>query len=142
MLFTTHLASGALLARLLRRPALVAPAGLASHVALDLVPHWGTSDGRTFLRVARVDGLAALALGAGILLRARAPERVPLALGMAGACLIDLDKPFRHFFGASPFPARLDDFHARIQEGREAPHRWWTDALTGAACLAVLARSG
>ena len=140
MFFTTHVASGAVLARLLRRPVLVAPVALASHLALDLVPHWGTSDEEAFLRVARVDGLAALALGAGLLLRAPGAQRLPLALGMAGAGLIDLDKPCRHFFGASPFPGRLDDFHAGIQQGREAPHRWWTDALTTAACLAVLVR--
>jgi hypothetical protein len=30
-----------------------------------------------------------------------------------------MDKPGRHFFGRSPFPAQLDRFHGRIQNQSE-----------------------
>lgn len=140
MLFSTHIVAGAVLGGLLRRPALVAPVAVASHLAMDLVPHWGNPDEAAFLRAARVDGLAALALGVGLLLRAPGPRRVAVLTGMAGAGLLDLDKPGRHFFGISPFPRAVDDFHARIQEGVEAPERVWVDLLSALALGAVFLR--
>ncbi len=45
--------------------------------------------------------------------------RPAVAAGIAGACLIDMDKPGRHFVGRSPFPAAVDRFHGRIQNERE-----------------------
>jgi len=40
---------------------------------------------------------------------------------MAGAALPDLDKPSVVFFGRSPFPRVVDQFHKLIQD--EASHR-------------------
>jgi len=45
--------------------------------------------------------------------------RPAVAAGIAGACLVDMDKPGRHFVGRSPFPAAVDRFHGRIQNQRE-----------------------
>ena len=51
---------------------------------------------------------------------------------MAAACVIDLEKPSRHFFGRSPFPPAFDRFHDRIQTG------WVMEALAGAALAGIL----
>ena len=57
--------------------------------------------------------------GRGLGPRAPGPARGPggrwAAAGTPGACLIDMDKPGRHFFGRSPFPAAVDRFHDWIQ---------------------------
>lgn len=145
MLFTAHVLTGALLGRVLHHVdapvALGLPLGVASHLGMDVVPHWGTKDEATFLRVARVDGSVAL-VAAGLALAAAPPRaRAAVAVGIAGAGLIDLDKPCRHFFGSSPFPRRVDAFHERIQEGVEAPRRWPVDVLTATAVALLLARS-
>ena len=41
MLLTNHVLSGALIGALTRRPLPAFAAGVASHFALDAVPHWG-----------------------------------------------------------------------------------------------------
>jgi hypothetical protein len=67
---------------------------------------------------------------------ATAPRDTRLAAlaGIAGASLMDMDKPGRHFIGRSPFPPAVDRFHRRIQH--ESPRRHWVEAL-GAATLAA-----
>jgi hypothetical protein len=89
------------------------------------------------LRVAVADGLLGLAL-IGLLARST-PRRDLLAVlaGVTGACLPDLDKPGRLFFGRSPFPRRLDAVHGAVQ--REAAHRLPGDAAIalGAGVLVV-----
>jgi hypothetical protein len=146
VLITTHVASGALLGRVLRRPLPALLVGVASHAALDALPHWGR--GRTSsrsgidefsLRIAVVDGLAGLGL---IALVARATSRPHLAAvlaGVTGACAPDLDKPSKLVFGRSPFPAVVDAWHGAIQ--REQPHRLVQEVATslGAAALVVTA---
>jgi hypothetical protein len=122
MLVTNHVLSGALIGAVARRPAGAFALGVASHFALDAVPHWGEwSGGRShFLRVAVADGLTGLAV-IGVLAAAAPPERrVAVLAGMAGAALPDIDKPWRLWFGRSPFPHAVDRFHSAIQ--REAPH--------------------
>ena len=61
--------------------------------------------------------------------------RVAVLAGMAGAALPDLQKPSVAFFGRSPFPRCVDEFHGRIQ--REAPHRLPHEAAAGVMLLAV-----
>ena len=95
--------------------------GLASHLGMDMVPALGRRGprlgrlrrGRPGRRHHRPGGVR----------RARWPPRPgdarpAVAAGIAGACLIDMDKPGRHFFGRSPFPAAVDRFHGRIQNER------------------------
>ena len=138
MLFTNHLLAGAEIGRLGSSPAVAFGAGIASHVAMDVVPHWGRWSPDELVRVGRVDGLTALALAAAALASAAPARRPAVAAAMAGAGVLDLDKPFRHFFGFSPFPASVDALHARIQVG-ERRSRWWIElaALAGFGLVAA-----
>jgi hypothetical protein len=141
MLVTNHVAAGAAIGALLhRRPALAFAAGVASHVAMDCLPHWGLPRGpeshERFLEVAKRDGLAGLAAIAVLSGPARGLRPGVLA-GIAGATLLDIDKPARHFFDRNPVPAPIQDFHERIQ--REAPHRMRAELAVAAGLLGLSA---
>jgi hypothetical protein len=132
---TNHALAGAAIGALVRRPVPAFVAGVASHVLMDMAPHFGglDVDGPEFLRAARADGTVGLGVTAAVVAVAPPAVRRSALAGLAGACLIDLDKPGRHFFGRSPFPATVDRFHARIQN--EVPHGRWTEAATAAALV-------
>jgi hypothetical protein len=118
---TNHTLAGAAIGLVTRRPVAAFATGLASHVAMDIVLHWGDDlDWDDFIRVARVDGTIGLSVGAVVLAVVPARARTAVAAGIAGACLIDMDKPGRHFAGRSPFPAAVDRFHGRLQNERPA----------------------
>jgi hypothetical protein len=141
MLVTNHVLAGAAIGAVLhRRPALAFAAGVASHVAMDCVPHWGLPRGpeshQRFLEVARRDGLAGLAAIAVLSGPARGLRPGVLA-GITGATLLDVDKPARHFFDRNPVPAVIQDFHERIQ--REAPHRMRSELAVAAGLLGLSA---
>ncbi|GGF47766.1 hypothetical protein GCM10011519_22280 [Marmoricola endophyticus] len=141
MLITNHVLSGALVGAASPGPASALGAGVASHFALDSVPHWGEGVIEDFMHVAVTDGLVGLAAIAVVAARTPRRHRLRVLAGITGACLPDLDKPGRVFFGRSPFPAAVDAFHVRIQ--RESSRRMPQEvlvALTQAAVLAVLAR--
>ena len=153
MLITNHVLSGALVGRLARRPGRALAWGLASHVALDLTPHWGYSVAghrpaepgeplpREAMPMAYADGLVGLAAVAATAVWAWQGRRtLPVLAGVVGACLLDLDKPSVHFFGASPYPWLVDSLHARMQVGREAPHRLPQEAATAVVLAAVASR--
>jgi hypothetical protein len=57
---------------------------------------------------------------------------------MAGAGLVDMDKPCQYFFGFNPFPAWFRRVHDAVQ--REAPSRLPHEVIA-ATGLAVLAWS-
>jgi hypothetical protein len=80
-----------------------------------------------------VAGLAGIAVLTG---PARGIRSGVLA-GIAGATLLDVDKPARHFFDRNPVPAPVQDFHERIQ--REAPHRMRAELLIAAGLLGLSA---
>ena len=143
VLLTNHVLSGALIGALARHPVPAFAAGVASHFVLDAVPHWGNWGSiRRFLQVAVPDGL--ISLGAMGTIAALAPaERRPAVLaGMIGAALPDIDKPAKLWFGRSPWPRAVDQFHRRIQP--EASGRAHIELLAaaafGAAALAALRR--
>lgn len=141
MLVTNHVLAGALIGAVTRRPALAVGLGVLSHLAMDVIPHWGLPHGRgmddpAFLRVAYRDGLSGLA-AMGLVFGLARGRRLPVLAGMAGAALLDVDKPSRHFFGGSPFPARVDRFHGEIQVGREHAHKMGQEVAV-AAGLGVL----
>jgi hypothetical protein len=116
---TNHALAGAAIGLATRRPAAAFLTGVASHVAMDMVLHWGDDIGwDQFVRVAKVDGTVGLGVCAALLVAAPTGARRALVAGVAGACLIDMDKPGMHFAGRSPFPAVVDRFHGRIQNQR------------------------
>lgn len=116
--------------------------GFVSHFGLDAVPHFGVDD-EHLMKVAVPDGLVGLATIATIA-RATPPRRLlPVLAGIFGACLPDLDKPARVFFGRSPFPRWFDRAHAGIQD--EAVHRFDVELVAAAGfalALTVLLRRG
>jgi hypothetical protein len=92
---------------------------------MDACPHWaprpGPASEEEFLRIARVDGVIGLAAVAVSVASAPAGARWAVVGGVAGAALLDIDKPCVHFFGFNPFPGWCRSLHVRVQ--REAPHR-------------------
>ena len=136
MLFTNHVLSGALIGYGVRNPVLAFAVGVASHLGLDAVPHWGQRQLSDVMHVAVTDGL----LGAGTMAVVGATmsrhRRTAVLAGMAGAALLDMDKPCTVFFGGSPFPAVVDRVHAGIQ--RESPHRMPQELAVGVAGALVV----
>ena len=143
MLVTNHVLSGALIGGAVRRPVPAFVLGVASHFALDAVPHWGKfGGGRGLLRVAVPDGLVGLAAIGAFAAVAPPDRRLAVLAGMAGAALPDIDKPSQLWFGWSPFPRPVDEFHKAIQ--REAPGRAHYElaaaAVFGALALTLIRR--
>jgi hypothetical protein len=141
MLLTNHVLSGALIGALVRRPVPAFALGVASHFALDTVPHWGPfRERRALLRVAVPDGLTALAALTAFATAAPPHRRLALTAAMLGAALPDADKPAHLLFGRSPFPRAVGRFHSRIQD--ESPDRFPVEAVTAAilTMTAVLAQ--
>ena len=146
MFITNHALAGAAIGALMRRPVPAFAGGVASHVAMDMVLHYGDAsmDWERFVEMARVDGAIGLGVTAAVATTAPATVRRSALAGLAGACIVDLDKPGRHFFGRSPFPSAVDRFHCRIQN--EAPVGRWVEvaaalALAGGLAAAFRARS-
>jgi hypothetical protein len=136
MMVTNHVLSGALIGAKTRR---IVPAfllGIASHFALDAVPHW-KSRNLTLMQVAVPDGLAGLAVMGAMTALAPRGRRAAVFAGMAGAALPDLDKPSKVFFGRSPFPRAVDHLHKVIQD--EAPHRFKYELAVAVAFCAASA---
>jgi len=137
MFITNHVLAGTVAGTALRRrPVLAFAVGFATHVAMDMTPHWGnpTLDRDGFYAVAKRDGILGLAAIA-LVTAAGVPPRTALLAGIAGAAILDADKPAEFFFGFNPFPRALDQFHKRIQ--RESPEGMRTEVAFGAG-LAVL----
>ncbi|MBO0804165.1 MAG: hypothetical protein J2P25_13960 [Nocardiopsaceae bacterium] len=141
MLVTNHVLSGALIGTASRGPGEAFAFGVASHFALDAVPHWGDwRDRQHFLHVAVRDGLAGLAVMGTITAMAPAGRRLTVLAGMAGAALPDADKPFRLVFGRSPWPRFVDRFHQGIQREAlsRAPVEVAAAAVFGGAALTLM----
>ena len=123
MFVTNHVLAGTVIGLCLpRNPGQAFAGGVASHVIMDLTPHCGdaTLTDDEFFEIARRDGILGLGVLAAVLATTPAPRRGVVA-GVAGAVLLDLDKPCKRFFGFDPFPRWLSRFHHWIQN--EAPHR-------------------
>ena len=135
MLITNHVLGGALVGLTCPGATSAFTVGVASHFAMDAVPHWGDPDQEVFLRVAVVDGLVGLATMALVARVAPADRRAAVVAGMLGACLPDADKPSDLFFGRSPFPGAVDRFHKVIQT--ESPRRMAQEFVVATAQLLV-----
>jgi hypothetical protein len=129
VLITNHVVAGAVIGAFVPRPSTAFVVGIASHAAMDALPHWGHPDHSVFLKVAVVDGLVGLAAMATLARAAHPERRAAVVAGMLGACLPDADKPCDLFFGGSPFPAWVDAVHKRIQN--EAHERMPYEAIGG-----------
>jgi hypothetical protein len=127
---TNHALSGVLIGRLLKdRPGTALLAGVASHLALDMVPHWGCSVAKlgkkrsyqqkrpstSFLTAAKRDGVLGLMTMAAATIAVERPARVSTVAAMTAAILLDLDKPLFYFFGITPFPSVVQRLHGWVQ---------------------------
>jgi hypothetical protein len=93
------------------------------------------------MHVAVPDGLIGASTMAVVTSATDPVRRARVLAGMAGAALLDLDKPCQVFFGFSPFPRSVDVLHARVQ--RESPRRMPQEilvGLSGALLVGVLTR--
>jgi hypothetical protein len=136
---TNHVLVGSLIGLALpRRPATAFGVGVASHYACDAVPHWGlVYNPPLFLKFAVVDGLVGLAVMSTITAAVPPSRRRAVVAGMLGAAFPDADKPAELFFGRSPFPVAMDDFHSNIQ--RESADGLRREIALGVALIGVLA---
>jgi hypothetical protein len=138
MLVTNHVLSGALVGQVSRSIPVAFTVGVLSHLVLDSVPHWGDERRiQDVMHIAVPDGLVGLTAMAVVTLATCRERRTRVLAGMAGAALLDLDKPGRVFFGASPFPRVVDRLHGHIQ--RESPRRMPQELLVGVTLAAVVA---
>lgn len=139
MLATTHVLTGALIGRVLRRPGRAAAVGVVSHVALDALPHWGmwpdTPHFRAkFLTVAAIDGLTLSGVLAVMVRRRRPAAEITGALG---ALLLDMDKPTALLGVRQLWPDRVHAVHLGVQR-HEQPQRWRIDVTVAALSALVL----
>ncbi len=141
MFVTNHVLSGVLIGRALEgRPCAAFLVGVGSHLALDAVPHWScdtsTEEGAEhFLSVARRDGLLGLGALAASAWAVDPKARPAVVAAMAGAALLDLDKPIQHFFGVYPFPRSIRRLHSWVQN--ESPSGLTNEITFGVAATAV-----
>ena len=142
MFVTNHVLSGVVVGRLLRRhPVAAFVVGVGSHLALDMVPHWGCGAERAlesdlFLRYAKRDGLLGLATAAcavGAVHRRRA--RPATLAAITGAVVLDMDKPMLHFWGRIPFPDWVQRIHTAVQN--ESAQGLPNEIVFGLSCAAV-----
>jgi hypothetical protein len=139
MFITNHVLAGAIAGSVCRRrPVRAFALGFATHVVMDMTPHWGdaTLERDGFYAVAKRDGLLGLA-AVGVVTAAGVPPRTALLAGMAGAAVLDSDKPGEFFFGVNPLPGWLDRIHKQIQ--RESPEGMRVEIPAGVALAAVAA---
>ncbi|MBI3948760.1 MAG: hypothetical protein HY321_22815 [Armatimonadetes bacterium] len=155
MLVTPHVMAGAAIGKLVRRPWIAYPAALASHLALDVVPHldshglFGAAGGHLTpgeAAAAALDTTAAIALVLWTT-RGQPERRAMLFAGFLGAVIDLLDNvpPWNAWLRALPGAAAASDFHHGIQHN-VAPSRWvlgfGTQAAVVGVALAVICRPG
>ncbi len=134
MLITNHVLAGALIGSATRGPAAAFALGIASHLVMDVTPHWGDPDVAVFFTVARIDGLLGLATFAARVAPTPQSRRRAVLAGITGACLPDLDKPAWFLAGRHAFPLPVERWLADIQH--ENP-RWMPVEFAAGALLAV-----
>jgi len=133
---TNHVLSGVLVGQGLKgRPLSAFVVGVGSHLVLDAIPHWGSAGHSQFMRMAKRDGVLGLAAIAAAALLVDRPSRVATLSAIAGAVILDLDKPVSIYLHFDPFPEVVNRFHRAIQ--REAPSGMTSEFLWG-ALFAVL----
>ncbi len=138
MFVTNHALSGVVIGRIFeRRPVVAFLVGVGSHLVLDSIPHWscdktGEDPAGQFLRAAKRDGVLGLATMGVATMAVDRRARAATVAAMAGAVLLDLDKPLDHFFGIIPFPEPVQRLHGWVQN--ESPRGMRNEVVFGAAC--------
>jgi hypothetical protein len=118
---TNHVLSGVLVGRVLKRkPTTAFLVGVGSHLLLDAIPHWGCDreapgGEERFVKAAKRDGFLGLAVLAIAVAAVDRSARWGTAMAIAGAVLLDLDKPIEYFFGVYPFPDVVARIHGGVQ---------------------------
>lgn len=137
MFVTNHVLSGVIIGRAFeRRPVAAFLVGVGSHLMLDAVPHWSCDKSlddapERFLQAAKRDGVLGLATIAAVTLTVDRRARWSTVAAMAGAALLDIDKPLLHFIGINPFPRPVRRLHSWVQ--RESPQGMRTELAFGLA---------
>jgi len=85
--------------------------------------------------VARRDGVLGLAALAAAAVAVDRKARPAVIAAMAGAALLDLDKPMQHFFGVYPFPRAVRRIHSWVQN--ESPSGLGNEVTFGVVAAAV-----
>jgi hypothetical protein len=135
---TNHVLSGVAIGRVLaQRPATAFMVGVASHLALDMVPHWGCQlgtvpDRQQFLRYARRDGILGLVVALGAVAAVDRRVRLATLAAIAGATLLDADKPALYFWRRNPWPQTVRTIHAWVQN--ESPKGMPNEIAFGVSC--------
>jgi hypothetical protein len=143
MFVTNHVLSGVIIGQALpRRPVTALLVGVGSHLILDIFPHWGCDlrgpgGSEQFLALARRDGICGLVAMTAATAMADRTTRTATVAAMAGAVLLDLDKPSLHFLGVNPFPGVVDRFHKWVQN--ESPEGMSNEMGYGSAFAVVAA---
>ena len=141
MFVTNHVLSGVVVGRLFERhPVAAFVVGVGSHLALDMVPHWGCGadrglDDELFLRYAKRDGLLGLATAACAVGAMHRRSRPAIVAAIAGAVLLDMDKPVLHFWGRVPFPSWVQRIHGAVQN--ESAQGLPNEIAFGLSCAAA-----
>jgi membrane-bound metal-dependent hydrolase YbcI (DUF457 family) len=142
MLSVNHLVAGAVIGRLSKNHPLIGlAAGVGSHLLLDSLPHWGLEASRPnrqeyFLRVAKTDGIAGLAMMGAFTLLSK--NRVAMLCALAGSVLPDIDHPLSYFTGKTISPKPFATFHVSIQNGKESEARLPQEVLTATLGAALV----
>jgi hypothetical protein len=135
---TNHVLSGVAIGRVLeRRPVTAFAVGVASHLALDMVPHWGcklrtVGDSQQFLRYARRDGTLGLVAALGAIAAVDRRARLATLAAIVGATLLDADKPMMYFWRRNPFPRAVRRIHVWAQN--ESPEGMPNEIVFGVSC--------
>lgn len=143
MIGFNHALAGGVIALTVQDPLLVAPLALASHFALDALPHFGQSDkikpyNKSFKQMLVFDAIVCFTV-LGLLLW-RAPELWPAILvGTFFATLPDFIWLLR---GEAKWLSWFFKFHSKIQQG-ERPWGWRLEIIyfISLSTLAVLTSS-
>ena len=99
MLATNHVLAGVILGSATSSPYILIPTALASHVIMDIIPHWGKFPNENFYhRVAKLDGLTLLLI-LPIIIYFAPNDKLMIFIGAFSALFFDFDKPFEFFFG-------------------------------------------
>ena len=140
MLITNHVLAGTICGLTSRKASHALLTGLASHYALDVIPHWGGVSRREFLKVAKTDGIRGLGVLSIMLATTYkvggAEASIRVAAGICGACLPDLNKPWTYYTGKPSFyPKFAETFHTKIQQ--ESKDNTWIE-ISAASIMTTL----